>query len=169
MPAQGVVRKIKHGKFMKQCLRVGKGRERGAGAIAGTGCHSAATKLDAYVDAPCLVLGNICVIKGGGVREGGSVKLCNIRPGRTQIVVDRVAHFWTCFILLAYKVGGAASCLSYLSVTKTLSKHTNNILNIKQKYTQIHRDDYEDDDDDDDGESQAEMGGGRMWEQANKR
>lgn len=55
--------------------------------------------------------------------------------------------------------GGQASCLSrhlsYLSVTKTLSKHTNNILNIKQKYTQ---NDVDDDDDDEDGESQAEMG-----------
>lgn len=52
---------------------------------------------------------------------------------------------------------GGASCLSrhlsYLSVTKTLSKHTNNILNIKQKYTQN-----DVDDDDEDGESQAEMG-----------
>lgn len=52
---------------------------------------------------------------------------------------------------------GGASCLSrhlsYLSVTKTLSKHTNNILNIKQKYTQN-----DVDDDDEDGKSQAEMG-----------
>lgn len=47
--------------------------------------------------------------------------------------------------------------MSYLSVTKTLSKHTNNILNIKQKYTQ-HEVDVVVVDDDEAGESQAEMG-----------
>lgn len=71
------------------------------------------------------------------------MKLCNIRPDRTQIVSDREHTFLDLLYIVCRRVGegkGAASCLSrhlsYLSVAKTLSKHTNNILNIKQKYTQ---------------------------------
>lgn len=100
--------------------------------------------------------------RGRGCR-GRSVKLCNIRPGRTQIVLDREHIFGPALYCLHTSARGrgvergGASCLSrhlsYLSVTKTLSKHTNNILNIKQKYTQN-----DVDDDDEDGESQAEMG-----------
>lgn len=88
-----------------------------AGAVAGTGCHRSYQVR--RIRRPCAVFGvekYLCCLaeqqkeeeergrgrcRGRGCRAG-SVKLCNIRPGRTQIVSDREhTHFWTCFILFA--------------------------------------------------------------------